>query len=243
MFYRKENESVVFNGKGYMIFYVPEDYFESDCAIITGNYINLLGVFNYAIFDDNDKPVGRLKMFNFPSAFLSQPSEVTKQKDIKLTQNSDKQDYRLLKFKDGDKIIVQDKVPQDIENVEDFFKIFIITGKSPDTISYLDAYKPFLDSIAINGNSYNVSNQLFGILISEIYRDKEDKSKPFRLSKAKKDKDWTNYSIVSIKEVPNYSSPYIRITAENFDDSIIQASMMKDNKIKSSPLEKIFTGK
>lgn len=242
MFYRRENESIVYNGDGYLVFYVPEVYFSSGCASISGEFIRLLGIFNYAIFDSKGKS-GELKLFDFPSIFLSQPGEVETVNDLKLTKNSDAQSYRLLKFKDGDKIIVQDKVPQDIENVEEFFRLFVIAGNAPDTISYLDAYKLFLDSIDVNGASYNMSNQFFGILISEIYRDPTDSSKPFRLSKAKRNKEWSNYKIASIKEIPNYISPFVSISSEYFDDSVIQATMMDDKNIKSTPLEKIFTGR
>lgn len=242
MFYRKEGESIVYNGSGELIYYVPEVYFASECAVVVGNYINIIGIFNYAIFDDKGKH-GDLKTFNFPSIFLCQPSEVEKQKNIKLTKNSNSQDYRLLKFRDGDKLIVQERVPQDIENVEQFFKLFVITGNAPDTIPYIDVYKYFLESMNANGNSYGVSNQLFGVLQTEIYRDPDNTSKPYRLSSAKKKKDWTNYINVSIKDAPNYISPYVSITSEYFDDSVLQAMMMDDNNIKSSPLEKVLTGK
>jgi len=241
MFYRKENDSIVYNGKGYLVYYVPEEYFASGCANVVGEYINLLGIFNYAIFDENGKSSG-LKTFNFPSIFLAQPSEVERVKDVQLTKTSEKQDYRLLKFKNGDKLIVQVKVPQDIENVELFFKIFVITGKSPDTIPYPEVYKYFLDSMAANAGSYNVSNQLFGILQSEIYRDPTDKSRPFRISKAKKNKEWTNYINIPIKDVPDYISPFVSITSENFDDSLIQAILMDGKEVKSSPLERVLTG-
>ena len=79
------------------------------------------------------------------------------------------------------------------------------------------------------------------ILMSEICRDPNDISKPFRLSSAKKNKEWTNYIPISIKEIPKYVSPYVSITSENFDDSIVAASMMTNAKY--SPLERVLTGK
>lgn len=241
MFYRKEGEAIVYNGEGELVYYIPEVYFASECAITIGNLINLLGIFNYAIFDDKGKNSG-LKTFNFPSIFLAQPSEVEKVKDLKLTKYSEKQDYRLLKFRDGDKLIVQTRVPKDIQNVEAFFKLFVITGNAPDTIPYIDVYKYFIESMALNEGSYGVSNQLFGVLQSEIYRDVDNPSKPYRLSAAKKKNDWTTYKNVSVKDAPNYISPYVSITSEYFDDSLIQATMMDDNKVKASPLEKVLTG-
>lgn len=242
MFYRKEGDSILYNGKGELIYYIPEVFFASDSAIVVGNYINLLGIFNYAIFDEKGKSSG-LKTFNFPSVFLAQPGEVEKVKDLKLTKYSEKQDYRLLKFRDGDKLIVQTRVPKDIQNVESAFKLFVITGNAPDTIPYPEIYKYFIESMALNEGAYGVSNQLFGILQSEIYRDVDDHTKPYRLSAAKKRQDWHEYKNVSVKDAPNYISPYVSITSEYFDDSLIQATMMDDKKIKASPLEKVLTGK
>lgn len=248
MFYKKDGDSILYSGKGHLIFYVPESYFRSKCAIVTGEYIDILGIFNYSIHDANGKRLlngtkDGIKLFNFPSIMTTQPDSVEKVKDLVLTKNSGKQDYRLLKYKDGDKIIVNTKIPQDIDNASIFFRLFAITGNSPDTIPYDEAYKMYIESLeASGGGSYGISNQLFGILISETYRDPTDKSRPFRLSKAKKDKEWDNYSVISIKDIPNYISPYVSLTSESFDDSIIYATMMKDKNIKSSPLERVLTG-
>lgn len=241
MFYKTEGESIVFSGKGYLVFYVPEVYFTSKCNVTIGEYISALGICNYELFNENGKS-GGLKLFNFPSIFITQPGEVERVKDLKLTENSEKQDYRLLKYREGDKIIVHKRVPQDVENVSTFFRLFIITGNSPDTISYDIGYRMYLDTMHINGGAYNISNQFFGIMQSELYRDPTDKTRPFRLSKAKKNKEWTNYSVISVKEIPNYISPFVSLTSEVFDDSIIQAIMMPEKSIKSSPLERALTG-
>ena len=92
--------------------------------------------------------------------------------------------------------------------------------------------------MALSGNKFNLSNQMFGILQSEICR--EDYSKPFRLSAAKKNGEWDNYKNISIKQIPNYISSYVSITSENYDDSVIAATMMK--KELETPLEKVLIG-
>ena len=224
-------------------YFIPECYFSAHSAIIVGEFINLLGIFNYAIYDiKTDKPVSKLKTFNFPTIFLAKPYTMEKAKDIKHTKNSGVQDYRVLKFKKGDKLVVQTKVPQDIANVEEFFRIFVITGHVPDTIDYRTIWKYFNDSMVLAGNKkgFNVSNQLLGVLQTEICRDPSDYSRPFRLSTAKKNGEWDNYKNISIKEIPNYISSYVSLTSENYDDSVIAAIMMK--KELDTPLEKILVG-
>ena len=78
--------------------------------------------------------------------------------------------------------------------------------------------------------------QLFGIIISEICRNYSDESKPFRLSNMN---NMNDYRPVSIKTVPNYISPYVSFTSENFDESIMAAMVMDEDK--PSPLEKVMT--
>ena len=47
-----------------------------------------------------------------------------------------------------------------------------------------------------------------------------------------------DYKPVSIKAIPNYVSPFVSITSENFDESLIASVTMDQNK--PSPLEKIL---
>lgn len=241
-FYKQVGDAVICNVKENqeVRYFIPECYFQTKSAIVVGEYVNLLGIFNYAIYE-NDKPISGLKTFNFPTVFLAQPYTIVKEKDIKLTANSEVSDYRVLKFKNGDKLVVNVNVPQNIENVEEFFRLFVINGHIPDTIDYRDIWKYFVDSMELSGNSWSLTYQMLGLLQSEICRDSTDITSPFRTSKAKKNKEWTNYSNVSIKDLPKYISPYVSITSENLDDSIVAATMLTDAK--DSPLEKVLTGK
>jgi len=232
-FLKRDNDSILFSGEGEFIFYVPEYFFETKNAVIIGEYVNILGILNYTI-ETNGKNIG-LKTFKFPSVLLTKPYAIEKVKNIKLIKNSEEQDYRLLKYKEGDQIIVSTKVPNDIKNVEDFYQMFLITGKIPTTIPYNELQKYYLKTMEVNGSKYGVNIQLFGIVISEQCRDPKDLSKPFRLSN---EKDMTNYLPVSIKTIPKYISPYTAITSENWDEALVSAIMAKDGE--ESPMEKII---
>ena len=242
-FYKEVNGSVICSlPEGQEVrYYIPECYFSTKCALIVGEFVNLIGIFNYAIYDVNkDKPISGLKTFKFPTIFLAQPYAIDKGKDIKLTKNSEVHEYRILKFKKNDKLVVQTSVLMDIANLEEFFRLFVITGKIPDTIDYRTIWEYFVESAKLSGNTFKISNQLLGILQSEICRDPSDNSKPFRLSNAKKNKEWDNYKCVSIKQIPNYISSYVSLTSENYDDSVIAATMMQNEF--ETPLERILVG-
>lgn len=233
-FLKRKNDALLFANDGEFVFYVPEQYFTSNNAVIVGEYVNLLGILDYAVFDKSGKHNG-LKPFKFPTVFLTKPYVMDKVKALKLTANSKTQDYRLLKYKKDDMVIVSVKVPQDIANVEDFYQQFLITGNIPNTIPYDKLHEYFTESIALNGSKYGVSLQLFGIIISEMCRKVGDDSKAFRLSG---EKDMTKYNAISVKSIPKFISPYSSITSENWDEAVVNAIINKN--VKNSPMESIL---
>lgn len=232
-FLKRDKESLIFNIPGELVFYIPEYYFERNYAFVNGEYVNSLGIFTYTIFDEKGKNNG-LKNFNFPTRFLSRPSSIEKVKNIKLTKNTETQDYRLLKFKKGDQVVVSVKVPQDIANAEDFYKMFI-TGKTANTIKYDDLIKYFDENIKLNGSSYKLNRQLFGILVAEMCRDPRDIRTLFRHTDMK---DMNNYTMINIKQIPKLVSAFTSITSENKEEAIVNAVLNKNKKY--SPLEKLF---
>ena len=233
-FLKRKGDSLLFDGDGEFIFYVPESFFDSKNAIIIGDYVNLLGVLNYTIQDKNGKNSG-LKTFKFPSIFITRPGSIEKAKELKLTKNSDIQDYRLLRYRRDDMIVVSTKVPEDIANVEALFQMFLITGNIPNTIPYDELQNYYTESIKLNGSSFGVTLQMFGIIIGETCRDPKDESKPFRLSG---EKDMCAYKAISVKTVPKLIGPFSSITSENWDEAVVNAITNKNTK--NTPMEKIL---
>ena len=237
-----EGNSLVFNQEdSTFVFYVPETYFSNTSKIpiaeIQGEFVSSIGLFSWDIIDKNGKH-SPLKPFNFPTMFLCKPTEIESVKNLQLGQSTPA-DYRLLKFKKGDEVVCQTRVPQLIDNVEIFFKMFIKTAKIPNTIPYNKLWELFLESARLNGFSYNLSVQLFGILIANLCRDPNDISKPFNKTDMK---NMYNYKLINITMVPKYISPYTAITSENWDESLRAAILMKDKEnAPESPLEKIVT--
>jgi hypothetical protein len=115
--------------------------------------------------------------------------------------------------------------------------MFIITGDIPNTIPYDKIQNIIIENMDINGNNYKVTLQLWGIIISEICRAANNQEIPFRLSKSN---DMHAYKSISIKDVSRMDSPYAAINTENFDISMVRATL--SDKESTSPLEKILTG-
>lgn len=234
-FLKRDGDTLLFNEEGELIFYVPETYFDRGDAIIEGEYVNILGIFDYAIFDKNGKN-GGLKRFFFPSVFLTKPYQIDKQKNVRLTASQPVTDYRLLRFKKGDAVVVSTKVPANGLNIESFYKIFLY-GKLPTTIPITKLQDYFTKNIALNGSSYGVSLQMFGFIIGIMARAKNDLKKEFRHTKWT---DPTDYKMISIMDLPKYISPSQSIGSQNWDNAIVGAIMNPSDV--DSPLEKLLMG-
>ena len=234
-FLKRDGDSLLFNEDGQFVFYVPEVFFDRGDALIKGEYVNLLGILDYTIFKANGSNIG-LKRFYFPTVFLCKPSRIEKSKKLRLKEATDVQDYRLLIFEKDDAVVVSTKVPQNIANVEDFYRIFL-TGKLPTTIPYDKLQDYFPESIELNGSSYGMTLQMFGIVVSEMCRSKCDPSVAFRHTKIN---DMMEYSAISIKDLPKYISPNASITSENWDLGLIGAITNPTDV--GSPLEKLLRG-
>lgn len=232
----KKDNSVLFNGAGEMLVFVPEKMYSLKLAFSAGEYQNVFGLLSYCVTDAKGKK-GPLRLMHEPTRFLTKPFSVEKLKGAKLTKNTKEQDFRVFTYKKGDPIIVDVRVPQNIDNVEDFLNLVVITGNMLGTVPYDRMWKYFMKNIDINGASYGVSAQLFGMILSENCRDLENNEKPFRLSKSK---DMTAYNLIGIRDVARLASPYSAFISENFGQSVVY-SMMNDKKVEI-PLEKVMVG-
>ena len=236
-FLKRKDDALLFNKPDHeLIFYLPEEYFKYSIAEPYGAYISMLGICNYTIVNLKTGKNNGLHPFRFPTVILCKPRSIEKLKGVKLTKDIEASDYRLLHFQDDDEVITSTKVPQIIENVNLFFKLFTITAHIPTTISYDELQDLFVENINLNGSDYGLNMQMFGFVISEICRDPDDLSKPFRLAK---NKTMNQYRPISAKLIPNYVSPFVSITSENFDKSIMAAITMDQDQ--ESPLEKVLS--
>ena len=230
---KRDGESLDFNIEGEFVFYVPEIYFERKFAEIVGDNVNIMGMLNFAIFDEKGKHNG-LQTFNYPTMFITIPDKIEKVKSLKLTKDSDETDYRLLKYKKGSKIVKSVMLEQKVSNADILLGMFM-TGKLPNTIYYSTIFNYFLDNIALNGESYKLNAQLFGILQAEVCRSKDDIKTLFRHTDMK---SMTNYQYIPMKQMSKFTSPFASITSENIDESIVNAVL--SDGAKYSPLEKIM---
>ena len=244
-FMKRDGDSLVYDEDGELVYFVPEQHFESNIAVEYGTYISLLGEFNYARYNKSGKIIGKVEPLYFPSIFLCKPSDIRNTDGETLSKKypkafvNDTSEYRQLVFRKGDQLVENVHVPQVLSNAELMFKLFLISGHVPNTIPYDELHNHFKDSMNLNGADYGVTMQLFGMIISEICRDKDNESIPFRLGK-NIDKSMHDYKSVSVKAIPQYIDPYSSFTSEYYDESIMSAILL-GNKNAGIPVEKVLT--
>ena len=234
---KRKGNSILFNGDGTFNFYIPEKFFERNIAFFVEDSVSVLGILDYAIADKSGK-MGQLHRFDYPTRFVTHPTKVNKLKNVKLIKESPTLDYRVLVYQKDDPIIVNTHVPEDINNVEDLLRLFFITGFIPNTIPYDEIQFTVLNNIAYSGNSYGVSLQIIGLMISEICRSHKDPNTAFRLSN---DKDMKNYRSIRIDTLAKLTTPYSAITSENFNEAVVFSALNKGKNI-DVPLERVLTG-
>ena len=239
-FLRRQDKALVFNiPDSTFVYYIPLNFFNDSkvpIAQVAGEYVTTIGLFNWAIIDKNGKQ-GALHTLYFPTMFMCKPSNMEKVKDLSLG-GTDPTDYMLLKFNYGDEVVSEVNVPQLIDNVEMTFKMSILTSKIPNTIPYDKIWEIFMESARLNGFSYNLNIQLFGVLVAALCRDPENIERKFSETDMK---DMTKYKMIDIRRVPKYISPYTAIVSENWDEAVRAAILMKDKDTPISPLEKVLT--
>ena len=140
--YKDKDDSIIFKPKDKeLVAYVPEKYFERNIAEQSGEFINLIGVFDYTIQDLKTGKNDGLRQFKLPTLFSTRPGTVEKVKQIRLTKDSSPTDYRVFRYREGDTIIVSTKLIQFIGNVEKFNNLFFILGFIINTIPYDQIYQ------------------------------------------------------------------------------------------------------
>src|SRR5574344_46305 len=242
-FLKQVDQSLLYADTGELLFFVPEPYFvdvkKNPIAQVAGQYVSLLGIFDWATVTTEGK-ISEAKPFKFPTIFMCKPNSIEKVKRYKLKPDMREMDYRILHFKQDDEVISDINVPQIIDNVEILFRMMVIVGnKIPPSVPYDKLQEYFTESMSLNGQSYGLNMQMFGIMISELCRDANSIETPYRLPDMKK-----GYQQISVKNVPKTISPFVAITSENFDESLMASIILSDKpdeEIKSSPLERLIS--
>ena len=230
----------------YMEAYISMDLFgdpekESTVAARYGEGVKTIGLFNMRFFesDTQDREKIHIKTFNYPNMIESYPSEY--ESNVSLTINGIEDKYMILKYYKGD-IMMNSAIKQDSSNCESFLNM-LTKGKIPNTISYTDIFKIWLKNFQINNVNPGVPSVTLQVIISEMYRNKNNPMEQFRKIAGKGNKSMYDYIAFNMNEVSSYTSVLSALTFERFSDKLTSSiNMTKDGVTQNkSPIEKVIS--
>jgi hypothetical protein len=239
-FFKEEKDHVIFTGN-YMEVYIPRFYFDNEISRFLGDKVETLGVFNFKVFSsDTKKDKAELHTFKFPSFLITKPTSSEYEELEDLIEESDENSFAVLKYYKGDIFIDNVNVQQKSDNTILFIGL-LHSGKLPNSIPYDEVLQLELENTAFNGVNLNVSSTVLELIISEIYRDKNDLSKSFRFKAGSAGKvSMHDYRPINIKQISTFNSTFTGVTFEDIDYNLV-ASVNKtryNKKESESPIEK-----
>ena len=232
--FREENNKVYFTGK-YMKVYIPSYYFDSKMASIIEDRIDTLGIFLFRIYNtENGSDKAENHIYQIPSIISTKPSNYYKEK---LNINKEVGEYLVCEYYSNDVFLDSTIIVQSTAFANQYIT-FYHNGKIPNFVSYDDSMLLELEATFIHGMKFPVSGVNLEAVNSEINRDINDISRPFRFA-ATEGAGERSYQPISIKDIPTYNSTFTSMTFEDINyqmvTSVNKTRYNKEEKI--SPIE------
>lgn len=222
----------------YIEFYIPEYYFAESCgyAVDYGAVVETFGIFGVGIF--NKGKMTDLKRIQIPMKIELQSYDMDVL-DVNFPTGTMK--CRVLKYIKNQKIMPYRFVKKSTNTVE--LVKMILNGYIPTFVPFDQVYSMLLSSCEQNGVNLGVPNYVLEMIVSVIYRQKNDPTQKFSKLYGK---DETvspyDYQTANIRRACQYASTFSAITFEDLD-TMITASLNRSatNKEEAySPLEDII---
>jgi hypothetical protein len=239
---RDDGNNLVFTGYKLEV-YIPEHYFKSNVATLLGSSVSTLGLAYTAVFDKNDKMVGKYELLNLPSMIklLSADIEKREVEIIPESKGGTKQMYYVVKFYKDDKVMVN-AVQQDSSFVETFTN-YLLAGKLDGNIPYDKIVEVWLKNLELNNTRLNVPISVIGVIIGEIYRSKKNIDIKYSKIVGKDMKaSMYDYITLNMRQICARNSTFSAVTFEDFDTMVTTSLNRKEYNKKQveSPVEKII---
>lgn len=239
-YFKAVDDNILFVGP-YMEAYIPSFYFTGGKAQEVGDNIKTLGLFNIRTFEDAEgKKPNPLRLFNVPAQLMTYPTSYDAA-NLDLHNNGENEIYVVLKYYQND-IFCPRAIPKSIHAFESFLAV-LTAGKIPASVSYDDVFDIWMKNMDVADQSYDVSDTMYELVISEIYRSRQNPVDRFGSVLGKNPKHSPlDYKTASPRDITKINSNFTGITFENVDE-MLTASVNRTQTGKAenvSPMEKII---
>lgn len=217
-YFRMDNKYIYLNASQ-ADFYLPMDYFKSPGGFAEekGSIIRTIGIFDVG-FKNEKGDITATKVFNVPTwieLFIGD----TDMDKVKLAGYEEPIDCMILHYRKGDKIMNNGTI-EDSSNCESYLQ-FILKGKLPDNIPYEKSLRIWEKNQDLNGVGLGVTSVIEELILSGIYRYKNDPTKKFaQVIGRKPNTSQFDYRMLNIREICQYSSTFTALTFEDFDSMV-----------------------
>lgn len=236
-YFKQDGSSILLDTYKCEIF-VPESYFESKLAVQDGEIYNLFFIVKYKLYhSENDSGKKDYGDFLFPSIVTTRPDDVSTT-DLDLYGEMEK--FKVFTYYKGSPIVHNRHIVKTSIMVERFVslrndgKIRAPYGKLPEIENKVQK---------IHDTKLGVPQYIQHLTISEVYRDKNDYSRPARMVVTSKDTDNSKIKALNIRENSAFTSTLAAISFEDIKFMLTVSDNRDDKNVKSiSPIEKVIKG-
>jgi hypothetical protein len=221
-----------------MEIYLPSYYLESgeSMAAILGRRVECIGMFWFSVG-------GKFYELQIPVKMSFEFSE-RESASTRLRPGMPELDYDVFVLTNGDAFIHDVNHKESIDDIIFFIQKLVEGAKLPPTLSYEELMSVYLKALEVTkiNNKLGVNLVSIEFIMSELYRDRKNLSKPFRLSYNGKSVGPYDYKMLRIVKVPEQNSVFTGITGEDTNQQLISAVLRtregKDER--PSPIEEII---
>lgn len=161
----------------------------------------------------------------------------------KFSKMEETADSYIMELEADSKLFESNVFEKNVSNATSLF-FLLMGGKIGNSeMSYGEIYQLVYDSLNDNEITGKPSVS-YELLVSELMRDKNDFSKPFRIS-VNQNNESTGFSPLNIREIPRMQSPVSALMSEDIFDGVVSIiNAAKTNKqAKLTPVEQIMLNK
>lgn len=241
MAYFRSDQKFIYLEQPYCEFYIPMSYFDGMAGFAEdmGTQIKVLGVFDVGFFE-GDK-LKEIRVMNLPSWITVYVYDF-EIRSVKLPGEEHPVQCKILKFYKGNKVM-SSTIIEDSENAELYLK-FVISGKIPSSVPYDTSLILWRKNQQINGVHLGVPSVIEELILSAVYRDKNNIGEKFSrvIGKDPKNVSQFDYKMVNVRQVCQFTSTFTAVTFEDIDSMITTSLNRTRNKEeeKPSPIEKVI---
>lgn len=221
-----------------MEIYLPSYYLESGeaMAAIIGRRVECIGMYWF-------NAGGKYYELQIPvkiSFEFSERESVRK----RLQNGMPELDYDVFILNSGDAFLYDVNHKESVDDIVFFIQKLVEGAKLPPTLSYEELMSVYLKALEVTkiNTKLGVNSVSLEFVMSELYRDKRNLSKPFRLSYNGKSVGPYDYKMLRIVKIPEQNSVFTGITGEDTNQQLISAVLRsrEGRDERPSPIEEII---